>query len=180
MNRELILLIGMPGAGKSTIGKILASRLGYDFYDMDIYIQEVTNKSIKELFAISEEYFRDWESKACIDLSKRKRTVIASGGGIVKRKENIDVFKDVATIIYIDRSVENILNDIRVDSRPLLMNGKSRLYNLYKERQDLYNKYCHYKIENKGTLDEVLENIIEGISNPLSSQFKVHSAQFRK
>ena len=91
-----------------------------------------------------------------MNLLKRKRTVIESGG-IVKRKENIDVFKDVTTIIYIDRSVENILNDIRVDSRPLLMNGKSRLYNLYKERQDLYNKYCHYKIENKGTLDEVLE-----------------------
>ena len=64
--------INRDAGQESTIGKILASRLGYDFYDMDIYIQEVTNKSIKELFAISEEYFRDWESKACIDLSKEK------------------------------------------------------------------------------------------------------------
>lgn len=164
MNKELILLIGMPGAGKSTIGRLLASKLGYDFCDMDLYIEERTNKSVKELFAISEDYFRACESEACLELSKRKRTVIASGGGVVKRKENIDAFKDKAVIIYISRPVEDILKDIDTESRPLLKDGKARLYSLYEERHKLYEKYCHYKVANDGTISDVLDNIIKIIN----------------
>lgn len=160
MNKDLILLIGMPGCGKSTIGKILAEKLDYDFCDMDKYIEEREGKTIKEIFLLGEDIFRDIESKACRELNNRKKTVIASGGGVVKRKENIDAFKDKSTIIYIDRPIENIIKDINLENRALFEEGSGKLYKLYDERYKLYNDYCDYKVLNEKSIEDVLENII--------------------
>lgn len=160
MNKDLILLIGMPGSGKSTIGKLLSEKLNYDFCDMDKYIEEREGKSIKEIFLQGEDVFRDIESKACKELNNKNKTVIASGGGVVKRKENIDAFKDKATIIYIDRPIENILTDINLANRPLFKEGSRKLYKLYEERYNLYNDYCDYKVFNEKSIEDVLENII--------------------
>lgn len=160
MDKDIILLIGMPGCGKSTIGKILSEKLNYDFCDMDKYIEEREGKSIKEIFLQGEDIFRNIESEACKELNSKKKTVIASGGGIVKRKENIDAFKDVATIIYIDRPIESILEDINLVGRPLFKDGSGKLYKLYEERFKLYNEYCDYKVFNGKSIEDVLENII--------------------
>ena len=73
MDKNIILLIGMPGCGKSTIGEELANKINYDFCDMDKYIEEISNSTVKELFNISEEYFRDYETLACKELSKKKK-----------------------------------------------------------------------------------------------------------
>ncbi|MCI7442251.1 MAG: shikimate kinase, partial [Clostridium sp.] len=118
-----IVLIGMPGCGKTTVGKVLAKRLGYKFCDMDSYIQEISKKTIKELFEPGEENFRDWETKACEELSKCRNTIIASGGGVVKREKNIEILKKSCTILFIDRPVERIINDVDINSRPLLKDG---------------------------------------------------------
>lgn len=160
MNKDIILLIGMPGCGKSTIGKLLSKRLNYDFCDMDKYIEEREGKTIKEIFLLGEDTFRDIESKACKELNNRKKTVIASGGGVVKRKENIDAFKENSTIIYIDRPIENILTDINLENRALFEEGSGKLYKLYEERYNLYNDYCDYKVFNGKSIEEVLDNII--------------------
>lgn len=159
MNKDIILLIGMPGCGKSTIGKLLAERLNYNFCDMDKYIEEREGKTIKEIFLFGEEVFRDIESKACRELNNRKKIVIASGGGVVKRKENIDAFKDKSTIIYIDRPIENILTDINIENRPLFKDGPGKLYKLYEERYNLYNNYCDYKVFNGKSIEDALDNI---------------------
>lgn len=162
MGKNIVLLIGMPGCGKTTIGLETSKKLGYDFYDMDKYVEKISNSTVKELFTKSEDYFRDYESRACRELSSLKgKAIISSGGGVIKRKSNIDYFKENGIIIFIDRPVEEILKDVDVSSRPLLKDGKDRIYNLYNERYELYSAYCNYKIINNGTLEYVIDKVIE-------------------
>ena len=94
MKKRGVLLIGMPGAGKTTIGRELSKVLKMNFLDMDEFIERSTGKEIKELFAQGEEVFRDLESKSCELLSTLKNVVISSGGGIVTREENMGNFKE--------------------------------------------------------------------------------------
>ena len=158
-----IVLIGLTGCGKTTVGKMLAEKMGYDFIDMDDYIIEMTGKSIPELFAISEDYFRKCETEACRELSNKKKTIIASGGGAVKNKENMKCFNDNSAIIVLDRPVDNIVTDIEIKNRPLLANGPEVLYKLHDERYDLYRSQCHYRVENTSTLDELVNDIINKV-----------------
>lgn len=162
MNRKEknIVLIGLTGCGKTTIGKLLAEKLKYDFIDMDDFIIESTGKTIPELFAVSEEYFRKCETKACRDLSGKRSTIIASGGGAVKNKENMKCFNDNSIIIFLDRPVDNIVGDIEIKNRPLLANGPDILYKLHDERYELYKSQCHYRIDNNKTLDEIVDSIV--------------------
>ena len=170
MEKNIVLLIGMPGCGKTTIGLEASKKLGYDFYDMDRFIEETSNSTVKELFSVSEDYFRDYESRACRELSSLKeKTIISSGGGVIKRKSNIDCFKENGIIIFIDRPVEEILKDVDVSSRPLLKDGKDKIYNLYNERYELYSTYCNYKIINNDTLEYAIGKVIDIIKWFLSS-----------
>lgn len=157
--RYNILLIGMPGCGKTTIGKLLAKELNYNFYDMDKYIEYISSETVKELFDKSEETFRNWESKSCEELSRKKKSVISSGGGVIKREKNIDLFKNESIIIFIDRPIENIIADVDINTRPLLKDGKEKLHKLFEERYELYNKYCHIKIVNDGFLKNIVLEI---------------------
>ena len=133
-----IVLIGLTGCGKTTVGKMLAQKINYDFIDMDDFIIESTGKTVPELFAVSEEYFRSCETKACKALSNKRKTVIASGGGAVKKQENMKAFHDNSKIIFLDRPVDNIVGDVEIKNRPLLVNGPNILYRLHDERYDLY------------------------------------------
>ncbi len=91
--KRKIVIIGMPGSGKTTIGKILSKELNLKFYDMDEYIQETRSKTIMELFENGEDYFRDIETEACRELADKSNVLISTGGGVVKRKENIYILK---------------------------------------------------------------------------------------
>lgn len=162
MKNKSIVLIGMPGCGKSTLGLILAERLGYNFIDMDRFIEEYSEEKIPELFKISEEYFRDIESEVCSILGKKTNVVIASGGGIVKREKNIESLK-YCIIIYLDRDLKNILSDIKVENRPLLKDDKSKIFNLYNERSELYNKYSNFIVDNNKTIENTIDNIINNL-----------------
>ena len=149
----------MPGCGKSTLGKLLAKELQYNFCDMDIYIEKSSNKTIPELFNEGEEVFRGWETKACIDLVKKERIIISCGGGVVKKNENIQLFQKDCIILFIDRSVEDIIMDVNVSIRPLLKDGTSKLYELYDERYEMYKKAAHVRIENNGNIKDVVKKI---------------------
>ena len=144
-----ITLIGLPGCGKTTVGNLLSDKLKYEFVDMDFYIENKQQKSIIELFRNGEDYFRNIETE----------TIISSGGGVIKKSINIEYLKKNSIVVFIDRPVENILGDIQVEKRPLLANGKEVLYKLYDERYDLYKKYCDYRVENTGSLDEIVDKI---------------------
>ena len=162
MEKNIVLLIGMPGCGKTTIGKEVSKRLNYKFYDMDSYIEDISKSTVSELFDKGEEFFRDYETRACKELSIiNEKIIISSGGGVVKREENIDYFKKNGIIIFIDRPIEYIVGDVDTNSRPLLKSGKSKLYNLYSERYNLYNNYCNYKITNDKSIENTIDNVVE-------------------
>ena len=163
--KKNILLIGMMGCGKTTLGKILAKRLSYNFIDIDNYIEEIANESIPHLFKVSEENFRNWETEACRRLREINTSVISAGGGIIKRDINMKLLKDSSIIIFIDRPIENILDDVDTSKRPLLSNGKEVLYKLKEERYDLYNKYCDYRVINNRSIEDCISSIIEIINN---------------
>ncbi|MGN0143994.1 MAG: shikimate kinase [Clostridium sp.] len=159
--KSKIVIIGMPGSGKTTIGKILGEKLNLKFYDMDEYIQETRSKTIMELFEKGEDYFRDIETEACKELAQKKGILISTGGGVVKRKENIDILKEDSIIIFLDRPVEKILEDVDVSKRPLLKDGKEKLLKLYKERYDLYREAADKIIVNDTTMDSVIDKFRE-------------------
>ena len=162
-----VVLIGMPGCGKSTIGEIIAKDLNYDFCDMDVYIEEIACKKIPELFLEGESVFRDWETKACRELSQKDNLIIASGGGVVKKDINIEILKEKCIIVFIDRPTEEIIKDINVSTRPLLKDGAEKVYDLYKERYELYKEAADAIVVNKGLIEEVIESCEKAIKELL-------------
>lgn len=156
-----IVLIGMPGAGKTTIGKMLHERLKRKFMDMDEFIVEESGKTIPELFALSERNFRDVESMAVKKLSMENSAIIATGGGVVKRKENIDELKKQGIIVFIDRPLANIEGDVEISTRPLLKDGIRQLYDLYEERYEIYKNCCDFHVMNDREIEDVVDTIIE-------------------
>lgn len=156
-----IVLIGMPGCGKSTLGSFLSRRLNLRFIDLDEYIENKQEKTIKEIFNNGEDYFRDIETEVVKEVSIFNSTIISTGGGVVKRYENILQLKKNSIMIFINRPIEEILKDIDCESRPLLKKGKEKLYRLYEERLPLYKKYCDVEILNDKHIDLVLGDIIK-------------------
>ncbi|MCB2295003.1 shikimate kinase [Clostridium algoriphilum] len=156
-----IVLIGMPGCGKSAIGEMLSEKIEMTFIDIDKYIEASTNLTITEIFEKGEANFRDLESIAVMELSKKNPVVISTGGGVIKRYENILNLKKNGIIIYINRPIDNIVIDIEAEVRPLLAKNPSKLYKLFEERGTLYEKYCDYEVMNTGSIDDIVNNIIE-------------------
>lgn len=155
-----IVLIGMPGSGKTTIGKEIANKLNMTFVDTDEMIENKERKSISEIFKNGEDYFRNLETDCVKNLSIKSSIVISTGGGIVKRKENMEYLKKNSIIVFINRHPDNIVLDVDIQKRPLLQNGIENLYTLYNERFDLYKKYCDFEILNDDTIECAVNKII--------------------
>ena len=151
-----IVLIGMPGCGKSTFGKRLAKRLGRKFYDADEVLEQREQRTIKDFFAESEDAFRAAETRTLAFLAELEDAVIATGGGAVKRSENMELMKHKGVVVFLDRKPEQIVGNIEGDARPLLAADKQRIFKLYEERIDLYRKYADKIITNSGDFGRTL------------------------
>ena len=151
-----IVLIGMPGCGKSTFGKRLAKKMGRSFYDADTVLEEREARTIKDFFAESEDAFRAEETRTLAHLAELEGVVIATGGGAVKRAENMDLMKRKGVVVFLDRKPEQILGNIEGDARPLLAADKQRIFKLDEERIDLYRKYADKIITNSGDFGRTL------------------------
>lgn len=160
-----IVLIGMPGCGKTTIGKMVSEKLKMDFIDLDEFIEKITGNSVKEIFKHGEEHFRNLESEAVSEVSKFKSTVISTGGGVVKKYINIEKLKENGLIIFIDRPIKDIISDVKISTRPLLKDGPQRLYELFDERYDLYKKYSDVIVKNNGEIENIVEEVIKVYNN---------------
>ena len=156
-----IVLIGMPGCGKSTLGRSLAEMLGRDFIDADPEIETDAGKTIPKLFAVSEDFFRKQETRTTKRLAALQDKVLAMGGGVVLRQENISSLKENGLIIFLDRSPEDIIGDVDTQTRPLLATGRQRIYDLYAQREALYRAAADVTVQNKGSIQDVLSRLAE-------------------
>jgi len=160
-NKKNLVLIGMPGSGKTTIGKLLASRLDKDFIDIDKYIERQQGCTIKDIFQQGEDAFRYLENRAVTDMEDKENFVITTGGGVIKNFLNIKSLRKNGIIIYINRSVENIIKNIDISTRPLLASGKNSLNKLYDERRELYERYSDFTIDNNRNIKNTVECIVD-------------------
>jgi len=156
-----IVLIGMPGSGKSSVGKILAERLGMDFCDVDEFIENNAGKSIKDIFdEKGESHFRALERTAVEKLSQKTNMVISTGGGVVLCSQNMVNLKRKGVVFFINRPIEDIVKDIDISTRPLLANDIDRIYQLFRERSSLYKKHSDFEILNLKGIEDTTKQII--------------------
>ena len=156
-----ITLIGMPGAGKSTVGVVLAKRMGMDFIDTDLIIQKEYNKTLSEI--INEKGIEGFKKVENDVISKLEldNTIIATGGSAVYGKEAMKHLRDISKVVYIELTEENIedrLGDL--NERGVVLEDGETLQELYDERIPLYKKYAHIIVNaDDMVLREVVKNI---------------------
>ena len=154
-----IVLIGMPGCGKSTVGKILAKKLGRELVDTDEEIVKADGRTIPEIFSgEGEQFFRSIETDVCKSVGKKLFGVIATGGGAVVRKENRDALKQNGTVIYLKKDI----SQLSVDGRPLSKNVES-VKKLYDERKEIYEAFADFAVEVSSDAEVTAERVIKCI-----------------
>lgn len=151
-----IVLIGMPGCGKSSVGKELEKSFSKSFVDSDNVIVEQAEKNIPDIFKdFGETYFRSLEKDVIQSISLSNSQIIATGGGVVLNSQNIDNLKSNGRIYFIDRPLDMLA---ATDDRPLSRN-KEALEKRYNERYELYREYADVIVDGKGSVNEVAERI---------------------
>ena len=160
----MIALVGLPGSGKSTIGRQLARRLSVPFADSDHVIEQQLGCSIREYFEREgEDRFRDVEEAVIDELTTRHDGVVATGGGAVLRPANRAHLRERAKVIYLRSSPEEVFRRLRHDTnRPLLQvkDPLGRLRDLYAVRDPLYREAAHFVIETGRPTVSTLINMI--------------------
>ena len=166
-----IFLVGMMGAGKTSVGRALAKRLNKVFYDSDHVIEERTGVKIPVIFEIEgEPGFRHRESAVLDELTALDDVVLATGGGAVLAQENRDRLRTRGTVVYLRASVKDLLNRTRHDkNRPLLQTAdpRARLNELYEMRDPLYREAAHVTID---TGSQSLTTLVNRLHQVLESR----------
>ena len=161
MNRDNIVLIGMPGVGKSTVGVVLAKALGYQFVDADLLIQEAEGKLLSELI---EEHgtdgFREIENRVNSQIQTH-RSVIATGGSVVYGKEAMEHLKSIGTVVYLKQNLRVLQRRLRnLKGRGVVLKEGQTLVDLYKERTVLYEKYADITVDQyKQSIEQTLKAV---------------------
>lgn len=160
----LISLIGLPGGGKSTVGRHLARRLGITFTDSDTLVEQRIHESIRSFFEREgEDAFRDIEQQVVAELCRTANGVLATGGGAVLREANRSALRESTTVVYLRSTPEELFRRLRHDTqRPLLQvaDPQARLRQLHAERDPLYLKTAHFIIETGRPSVTMLVNMI--------------------
>ena len=160
----MIALIGLPGSGKSTVGRQLARRLQLPFSDSDHVIEQQLGCSIREYFEREgEDRFRDIEASVIDQLTQNQKGVLSTGGGVVLRPANRQHLRERGQVIYLNSSPDELFRRLRHDvNRPLLQvaDPLSRLRDLYAVRDPLYRETAHFVIETGRPSVATLVNMI--------------------
>jgi len=161
-----VVLIGYRGTGKSTVGKMLAERLGRSMVSTDAEIMKRTGQSIPEIVAEHGwDYFRDLESQVCKELAGRDGLVIDTGGGAILRSQNVELLKKTGTLFWLTASVDTIIQRIRRDTqRPSLTGTKSfvdEIEDVMRERTPKYEAAADHQIATDGrSIVEIADTIL--------------------
>ena len=163
-----LILCGMMGCGKSTIGALLAKEIGYTFVDSDAVIVEKYGEIAKIFNRFGEEYFRDLETETVKMLVQRDRQVLALGGGAVLREENVRHLKTSGRIVFLRAKKETLLPRLQSDrERPLLQTEKSlfaRLDELLEKRAPIYEQVADFTVDVDGKIPEgIVTEIVKRI-----------------
>lgn len=153
-----ILLVGMPGCGKSTLGKLLAAETGREFVDLDTEIVKRAGRPIPEIFANEgEEYFRSLETEVVADICKKSGLVIATGGGVVTRARNLPLLSQNGRVVFLDIPPAGL----SVEGRPLSQKKTPEV--LYKERLPLYRKAADITLAITRDVEENMRKLREAL-----------------
>lgn len=158
-----IILIGMPAVGKSTVGVVVAKRLGYDFVDTDLLIQKQEKRLLKEIIAdVGPDGFLEIENQVNRDLVV-SNAVISPGGSVVYCKEAMEHYKAIGTVIYLKAPFEEINRRIQsAANRGVVLKEGQTLKDVYDERCKLFEQYADYTVSEVGlSMDETIERVLE-------------------
>lgn len=153
-----IVLIGMPGCGKSTVAGLLGAALGREVFDADALVSELAGMSIPDIFAkYGEEVFRKYETEVIRELGKKSGAVIATGGGCITRAENYPLLHQNGVIVWLKRDISMLPKD----GRPI--SQKSDLDELYEARRELYAQFSDFAADNNGSAEAAARAIIRAL-----------------
>jgi shikimate kinase len=163
-----VFLIGLMGAGKTTVGKLLATRLGCDWLDSDKVLEQRCGVSVREIFELEgEASFRDREQKILDELTQQPNLVLSTGGGIVLREANRAALNSRGTVIYLDADPHELWLRTRHDkSRPILQGSDARqkLFDLHAIRHPLYQATAHRTVvTGRPGVREVVERVYQAV-----------------
>jgi len=162
LQMENVVLIGMPGCGKSTVGKLLADRLGKEFLDADTVLTETYGTPIPEIFAQEGEGgFREKETAVLEQLGKRSGLVIATGGGCVTQKRNYGLLHQNGTIFCLERDIQLL----PTDGRPI--SQSNALVDLYRIRKPMYEAFRDHSVDNNECIEKTVQTIISLLEESL-------------
>lgn len=165
-----IVFIGMPASGKSTVGVVVAKRLGYKFVDTDLVIQEVEKRLLKEIIAEEgNEGFLRIEDRVNAEIQE-ERAVISPGGSVVYCENAMRHYKETGMIVYLHTSYETINNRLHnAKNRGVVLKDGQTLKDLYEERTALFERYADLMISEEGRdLEETIEEVLRVLENGLN------------
>ena len=163
MRKSNIVMIGMPAAGKSTVGVILAKRLGFSFIDVDLLIQEKTGKLLKEIIAESgNDGFLKVEEEVNAGLDVKK-SIIAPGGSVIYGARAMEHLREIGTVVYLKLTYEDLENRLgNLKDRGVVLKDGMTLRDLYEERSAYYERYADVTIDETGKdFGEVVDELRE-------------------
>lgn len=160
-----ITLIGMPGVGKSTIGVILAKIIGYEFVDSDIIIQKQEGKLLREIIAdVGSQGFLEIENRVHAEMDLIG-SIISPGGSICYCRQGMEHLREISTVVYLKLDYPKLKRRLgNLTARGVVLKNGQTLYDLYKERTPLYEKYAHVIIDETNlNVEKTIKAIIDAL-----------------
>jgi shikimate kinase len=158
----IVYLVGMPGAGKTVVGRELAGRLGVPFIDLDAEIERQEGAPVTEIFeGRGEATFRALEAAALVDAGSHDPAVVSCGGGVVLEPANRIALRNTGTVVYLDVPIEELRGRVRPGTDRPLIREEGDLDRLLEARGPLYREFAAHVVDGSGEPDEVAEAIVE-------------------